>query len=347
MTTPFLKRKRTWGIVALSLGLGLIGLYLVVGEAIFRPDTYRLRHLSAPLALGAVGLLSMYWLFPAWRLRVLSYAQGHRLPFTTALFIHLAGLFSSAVTPSGSGSAPAIAAGFQRVGSTWGQGVSIAVQIMVLDFVFFGWILPLSLIYLIFTRFTVLPIQLVVLAIACGCLALFGAVVLGRYPQLAVRVFLWLARRNWLIRWRPRLLAAARDYYRSSRLFIQISWRRWFSLQLLSALSWLSSFALLWLLIRDHRLPLTPSLAILSVSTLLSYFVPTPGGAGFIEVIVGFGIGAHVDQSELAAPLLLWRLATFYLVFILGPLAAWLLLSGGLERITRLTTRTPPARRNP
>jgi uncharacterized protein (TIRG00374 family) len=317
----------------------------VVGEALFRRDTYRLHQLSTPLALIATGLLSMYWLLPAWRLQVLSHAQGRRLPFITALFIHILGLFSSAITPSGSGSAPAIAAGFQRVGSSWGQGVGIAVQIMVLDFVFFGWALPLSLLYLILTRFAVLSVELLTLTISCSLLALVGAIILGRYPRLAVRVFLWLARRNWLARWRSRLAAAARDYYRSSRLFMQISWRRWFSLQLLSALSWLSGFALLWLLIRDDRLPLTPTLAILSVTTLISYIIPTPGGAGFIEVAVGFGIATRLEQSELAAPLLWWRLVTFYLVFILGPLAAWLLLSGGLERISRLSTRLPPTRR--
>lgn len=342
MATPWLKRKRSWAIIAASLGLGLLGVYLVVGDALFRADTYRLHHLSAPLALVGLVLFAAYWLLPAWRLKVLSHAQGQRLPFITALMLHILGLFSSAVTPGGSGSAPAIAAGFQQVGGSWGQGVSVALQIMVLDFVFFGWVLPLSLLYLLLTRFAVMSPKLLALAIGCGLAALGGALILGRYPRLAVRGFLWLARRRWLARARARLIAAARDYYRSSRLLKQISWRRWLSLQLLSALSWLSGFALLWLLIdRQHRLPLTPMLALLSVSTLLSYAVPTPGGAGFIEFAVGYGIAARLEQSELAAPLLLWRLATFYLVFLLGPLAAWLLFSGGLKRVTQLRARLP------
>jgi uncharacterized protein (TIRG00374 family) len=337
-----LRRKRTWSVIALSLGLGLLGLYLVAGKAIFRAETYRLAHLTPALGLLALTLLIGHWLLPAYRLKVLSRAQGHSLPFLTALFLHILGVFSSAITPSGSGSAPAIAAGFQRAGVPWGQGVGIAVQIMVLDLVFFAWVLPVSLVYLLLSGFTALPLQLVVLALASGLAAVAGAVVLGRYPRLAVRAFLWLARRASLRRFRPRLYAGARDYYRSSRLFMRISWRRWFSLQALSALSWLSGFALLWLLIDPgHGLPLVPTLAVLSVATLLSYVVPTPGGAGFIEVAVGYGIAAHVSQSELAAPLLLWRLGTFYLVFLLGPLATWLVLSGGLERVTRLAAKLP------
>jgi uncharacterized protein (TIRG00374 family) len=337
-----MKRKRIWSVIALSLGLGLLGLYLVAGEAVFRRETYRLAHLDPALALVALGLLCGYWLLPAWRLKVLSRAQGHRLPFVTALFIHILGVFSSAVTPGGSGSAPAIATGFRRAGVPWGRGVGIAVQILVLDLVFFAWVLPVSLIYLLLIGFVTLPLQLVVLAFASGLVAVASAIVLGRYPRLAVRTFLWLARRPWLFRFRARLYAGARDYYRSGRLFMRISWRRWFSLQLLSALSWLSGFALLWLLVDlGHGLPLVPTLAILTVATLLSYVVPTPGGAGFIEVAVGYGIAAHVTQSELATPLLLWRLGTFYLVFLLGPLATWLVLSGGLERVTRLAARLP------
>jgi uncharacterized membrane protein YbhN (UPF0104 family) len=39
---------------------------------------------------------------------------------------------------------------------------------------------------------------------------------------------------------------------------------------------------------------------------------------------VGFSIGAN-SGGHAAAALLIWRLASFYVIFLLGPPAAWLL----------------------
>ncbi len=327
--------KRTVLALLISLGLGLLGLQLVAGPAAVQARTYRLPTRSLPLTLLIAGASAAYWIIPALRLRALSAVQGHRLPLGTGLLIHVAGLFSAAVTPGGSGSAPAIAAGLRRAGVPFGRGVGVAVQVTVLDLVFFAWALPISLAYLLCMRSSALSPELVALALLSMVVALLASTLLGRYPRLVVRLFLWLARRRTLTRFRKRLVAGARGYYRSSRLFVTMRHSTWIYLQALGALAWFGMFVLFWALLRVFQpVDFLSTIATLTIATLVAFVVPTPGGSGFIEVAVGYGIGAQLAHADLATPLLLWRFVTFYLVFLLGPLAGWLLMAGRFGRVS-------------
>ncbi len=328
--------KRTALALLASLGFGLLGLYLVAGPAAFRVDAYRLPTVSLPLGLLIAAAAGSYWLVPALRLQTLCAVQGHRLPFGTGLLIHLAGLFGAVVTPGGSGGAPAIAAALRRVGLPLGTGVALAVQVTVLDLVFFAWALPSSLAYLLWSGATALTADLVALALVSMAAAIAATIVLGRYPRLAVRLFLWLARRRALTPLRRRLVTGARAYYRSSRLFGTMRFSTWIALQALGALGWLGMFVLFWSLVRVFQpFGFLTTVASLTIVTLVAFIVPTPGGSGFIEVAVGYGIGAELGSADpVTPPLLLWRLATFYLIFLLGPLASWLLVAGGFGRVS-------------
>jgi uncharacterized protein (TIRG00374 family) len=312
-----------------SLALGFIGLYLVDGPAAFQARSYHLPTVSAPLALAIAAATVAYWIVPALRLQLLGTVHGHALPLTTGLLIHLAGLLSAAITPGGSGSAPAIAAGLRRAGLPLGAAVGMAVQVTVLDLVFFAWALPISLAYLLLSGATALSLDLVALALASMVVALAAAIVLGRHPRPVVRLALWLARKPMLGRFRQRLTAAARGYYRSSRHFATMRTSTWIALQALGALAWLGMFVLFWALVQAFQpLAVLATIATLTIATLVAFIVPTPGGSGFIEVAVGYGIGAQTNHADLATPLLLWRFGTFYLVFLLGPLASWRLFAG-------------------
>ena len=321
--------KRSLLALFASLALGLIGLYLVGGPAAFEASSYQLPEVGTPLILAMVAGSAAYWLVPALRLQLLCTVHGHGLPLAQGLLIHIAGLFSAALTPGGSGSAPAIAAGLRRAGLPLGTAVATAVQVTVLDLVFFAWALPISLAYLLSSGATVLSLDLVALALASMVLALAASIVLGRYPRPVVRLLLWLARRPRLLRFGQRFRATARGYYRGSRLFVAMRLSTWISLQALGALAWLGMFLLFWALARAFQpLEVLATIATLTIATLVAFIVPTPGGSGFIEVAVGYGIGAQLTDANLATPLLAWRFATFYLILLLGPLAAWLLFVG-------------------
>ncbi len=128
-----------------------------------------------------------------------------------------------------------------------------------------------------------------------------------------------------MARFAPRLRRIARDYYRSARAFLKMPASYWLTLHLATAAGWFGGFLLLWLFLEIYGVDtgLLATLAILSSLTLVSHFVPTPGGSGFIEAAVGLSIGAA--GGSVAAALLLWRLASFYVVYLLGPPAGWLL----------------------
>ena len=318
--------KRTVITLLLSLALGFAGLYLVLGEAVFRPGTYRAQNLSVPLvALIAVALLAK-WFSPAVRVGLLCRGQGIPLPYRSAVVVHLVAMFVAALAPQNTGFAPATVAALSRLGVPVGRGVGVAVQIFVLDLIFFAWAVPLSVGYLVYSDALELPPGAGALAFATGCLALVAAAALSRRPQLVVGLIFAVARWQLMARFASRLRRVARDYYRSARDFLKMPASYWLALHLATAAGWFAGFVLFWLLLKLYGVEagLLATLATLSSITLVSHVVPTPGASGFMEAAVGLSIGTNPGGSA-AAALLVWRLASFYVVFLLGPPAGWLL----------------------
>jgi len=141
-----------------------------------------------------------------------------------------------------------------------------------------------------------------------------------------VRFVLTAAKWSPLRRFAPHLRSIARDYFRSAKAFLRISAIYWVSLNLVTAVAWCSSFVLFWLLLKIYGVEadLLATIAALSNVTLVSHVVPTPGASGFVESVVGLSIDTRTG-GHAAAALLIWRLASFYAIFLLGLAAAWLL----------------------
>jgi glycosyltransferase 2 family protein len=328
--------KRTVIALLVSLALGLTGLYLVVGVAVFRPETYRAQNFGVPLAVLIVVAFFAKWFSPAVRVRLLCQGQRIPLPYRSAVLVHLVAMFVAALAPQNTGFGPATVASLSRLGVPVGRGIGVAVQIVVLDLIFFAWAVPVSVGYLVYSDTLELPPGARVVALAAGCLALAAAVVLSRRPQLLVGLIFAISRWRLMARFTSPLRKMARDYYRSARAFLKMPVSYWLALHLATAAGWLGGFVLLWLLLELYGVDarLLGTLAILSSLTLISHFVPTPGAAGFMEVVVGLSIGAG---RGVAAALLVWRLASFYVVYLLGPLAGWLLYQSRPPAATRET----------
>jgi uncharacterized protein (TIRG00374 family) len=317
--------RRTVIALLLSLALGFAGLYLVLGDAVFRPETYRAQNVSVPVVVLIVVAFLAKWLLPAVRVGLL--CRGQKIPvlYRSALLVHLVAMFVAALAPQNTGFGPATVAALRRLGVPVGRGIGVAVQIFVLDLVFFAWAVPASIGYLDLSNMLELPPGATVAAFVAACLAILIAVVLSRRPQLVAGLILAVARWQLMARFASRLRKIARDYYGSTRAFLSMPASYWITLHLVTAASWFGGFVLLWALMRLYGVEfgLLATLAILSSLTLVSHFVPTPGGSGFVEAAVGLSIGANPGGG--AAALLVWRLASFYVIFLLGPLAGWLL----------------------
>jgi uncharacterized protein (TIRG00374 family) len=318
--------KRTAIALLVSLALGFAGLYLVLGEAVFRPGTYRAQNSSVPLVVLIVGALLAKWFSPAVRVGLLCRGQGIPLPYRSAVVVHLVAMFVAALAPQNTGFAPATVAALSRLGVPIGRGVGVAVQVFVLDLIFFAWAVPLSVGYLVYSDALELPPGAGALAFATGCLAMVAAAALSRRPQLVVGLIFAVARWQLMARFASRLRRVARDYYRSARDFLKMPASYWLALHLATAAGWFGGFVLFWLLLKLYGVEagLLATLAILSSITLVSHVVPTPGASGFMEAAVGLSIGTNPGGGA-AAALLVWRLASFYVVFLLGPPAGWLL----------------------
>jgi uncharacterized protein (TIRG00374 family) len=324
--------KRTGIALFLSLVLGFAGLYLVVGGAVFRPETYRVQTFSLPLAVLIVIVFLAKWFSPAARVGLLCRGQQIPLPYRSAFLVHLVAMFVAALAPQNTGFGPATVAALSRLGVPVGRGIGVAVQIFVLDLVFFAWSVPASIGYLVYSDRLELPAGAGVVAVATGCLAIVVAALLSRRPQLIVGLIFAVSRWRSMARFASWLRKVARDYFRSARAFLRMPASYWLALHLTTAAGWLGGFLLLWLLLElygvDARLLAT--LAILSSLTLVSHVFPTPGAAGFIEAAVGLSIGTG---GGVAAALLVWRLASFYVVYLLGPPAGWLLYQSRPARV--------------
>ena len=318
--------KRTAIALLVSLALGFAGLYLVLGEAVFRPGTYRAQNSSVPLVALIVVALLAKWFSPAVRVGLLCRGQGIPLPYRSAVVVHLVAMFVAALAPQNTGFAPATVAALSRLGVPVGRGVGVAVQIFVLDLIFFAWAVPLGVGYLVYSDALELPPGAGALAFATGCLAVVLATALSRRPQLVAGLIFAVARWQLVARFASRLRRVARDYYRSARDFLKMPASYWLALHLATAAGWLGGFVLFWLLLELYGVEagFLATLATLSSITLVSHVVPTPGASGFMEAAVGLSIGANPGGGA-AAAVLVWRLASFYVVFLLGPPAGWLL----------------------
>jgi uncharacterized protein (TIRG00374 family) len=318
--------KRTVIALVSSLALGLAGLYLVVGEAVFRPGTYRVQNPSVLVIVLVVVAFLGKWLSPAVRIRLLCRGQKIPVPYHSALLVHLSAMLVAAFTPNNTGVAPATAAALFRLGVPLGRGIATVVQVFVLDLIFFSWAVPAGIGYLLYSNKLELPPGARAVAFALAALAVVGAAILTRYPRLVVRFILAASKWPLLRRFASLLQRIARDYYRSARAFLKMPASDWLALNLVTAAVWFSGFMLFWLLLKLYGIEadLLGTLAILSSITLVSHVVPTPGASGFVEWAVGLSIGANPD-GHAAAALLIWRVASFYVIFLLGPPAGWLL----------------------
>jgi uncharacterized protein (TIRG00374 family) len=312
-------------VFVLGLALGFGGLYLVAGDKLLRIETYRVRDPSLLVAvLCVVAFIAEWFVMDSARIWLLCRKHNIPLRFRSAVLVHLTSMFAASVTPGNVGVGPVIAVTLRRLGVPLGKGIGVAIQVFIFDMIFFAWAVPSSLGYLIYSNTLRLPPASELAAFTIAGLAIVGAVFLTRYPRPVVRLILVAARWPFLNRFASRLRKVARDYYRSAIAFRNMSLFSWLMINVVVAAGWFSGFVLFWLLLKLYgvEVGLLATLAILTSVTLVSHLFPTPGGSGFMEAALGLSIGAG---GGAAAALLLWRLASYHAIFLLGPPAAWLL----------------------
>jgi len=321
--------KRLLALLLLSVGLGLGGLYLATRESVLSASTYAPVNTSAWLVGVAVLSLITLWTVPVVKLRILARAQGAVISRGAAFTAHVAQVFGTAMTPSGTGGGPAMVLALERAGVKVGTGVGIAVQLFVLDLAALGVLIPIGLAYLLLASPLELPVATSYLAAIAAVAALALAIALSRFPGALYRLLIAVSRWRLLRRYKERLTRVARDFYVSAVAFRDLPLATYVALHATNLCAWLANFLLLWalLVIYGAEARLLDVLAVLSIITLIGFFVPTPGASGFTELMVGLAVEARSATASIAAPVALWRAGTFYVAYLLGPLLAWLMLA--------------------
>lgn len=311
-----------------SMVLSALGLAWVVFHVGSIQDLAVVRRLPWRFGAAAVASLGGAFLFAAVRLQTMCRRLGYRLRLHHALRAHILGMFSATVTPGGSGNTLALALTLQSQGQPSGAAWAIGVAVFGADALFHTWGLPIALGVLY--ALGLYPRTPLLLGLALATLVVAAAVAYVVQFRLAwlepiARVLL----RGPLIRWRRRGLRFVETMLASDALFKRAPLRFHLALQGLTALSWLSFFAILYFLALGLGLPVTwvGVEAAQMVVTVMSTFIPTPGGSGFFEVGMSYLLIAKGGSATVPAVVLLWRLLTYYSIFLLGPLLGGYLLT--------------------
>ncbi len=296
--------------------LGLAWVIYRVGDGGF------LQQRPQPLMMGlAVLSLLLSFIFAAYRIRFLCWQFGHIISLAYGIRIHILGVFSSAVTPGGSGGAPAIALSLQYHAVSNNNAWAIALAMFVADAIFLAWTLPIALVILQQGGVLQLPAGLSVAAIVASVLAASLALLIMFRLEI-LGLVLRQALVGPLLRFRKRGLRFVQGLIDANRVILKAPLSFHFGIQSMTALAWMSFHLVLYFVALSLQIPLTALMTVAwqTVVTLLSFMVPTPGGSGYYEFSTSFLLLRVANDAAVPATLLIWRILTYYLFFILGPL---------------------------
>lgn len=338
--------KRFWQILGVSLLLSGGALAWLLPSA-FTLESWQL--LAAVPWWGfalLVLVLCVRWLCGGWRTAVLVRLTGAQLSVSQGMRCHMMGTFSSVITPAGGGNALGMTWLLHHYGVALPQAVLVNVLVTVTDMTFFAWSVPLAVLWLA-QKGVRLPFDnpswwvagFAVVALAASSLLSFRLRWLTAVIRLGLHWRGWLRWRK-LARWRKGVLSFLTQLEQASALFARTPRRVHLQLHALSALFWMVQFAVF------NAAAVAVGLAVGQLELLaahdiihaLAFLMPTPGASGYVEAAFGWLLEGITEPERLAATVILWRLVSYYLYFLLGPVV-------GSSALSRMATRpaAPPS----
>ncbi len=321
-------------IFPILLGLGVVG-YLMWKQ--YDPEEFSQINWNTHTTfwiLLSVSLLVIRHLAYALRLRILSDGQFSWLKCIELIFIWE---FSSAVSPTSiGGSAVALFVLSQEKLST-AKTATIVVYSAVMDTIFFIGTLPILL--LIFGTEMIRPrIEGIVSFDAWGYtfigayifMAIYGFIFFyGLFinPKTIKKMLMWITSSRWLKKWQKGAEELGQDMITASRELQHKKWSFHLSVFFSTATAWSCRFLLLNCLIialSTDELSLTffsqlGLYARLETMFVIMAFSPTPGGAGFAELVFFGFTSDYVSQKGIALFIAgIWRLLTYYAYLLIG-----------------------------
>lgn len=345
---------RAVGFAVLLGAVGLLASFWLLGEDLRTAGT-----VPAWAYLVGLGLAAVNYLAGAFRLKALAAQVGERVRFVPVLRAYALGLFSAAVTPGSAGQAPAAVMGLVSGGLSAAHAWTVIIRVWVLDLIFLAWSMPLSILVLDrSTRLLEGTRAELVAALSSVAAVLVVALLIFRLSWLTA-LLMGLMRLPGLRRWRGRLRAFLDRVNEASGNLRRAPLPTQATLHLLTLTVYLTTYLTFYVVVASVRpgAPLLATMASAQVPTVAASFFPTPGGTGLLEVATasllrlrtraeaarvvaeqrhqgpeyaagyesatgssGPPIRTDNVQGPVAAAILSWRLLTYYLRLVVGPL---------------------------
>lgn len=247
---------------------------------------------------------------------------GARAGFRHMLGITLATDCAFMATPVGIGGYAASVYYLRGTGIRASGAAAVTAADQAVDLVFFALALPIAGAFEFGTR---LPHEWGIVALGGGA------------AMLVLAAIAWFAHRRfeaWLdddsARW-PRQRVAVRGFLAGLRHNARVLLRGGPLLFLgtftLTALQWLTRYAVLWLALAllGHEVTFALTWLLQAIVLNAAQWAGLPAGGGGADIGLGAALAAWVPATELATALLLWRVATLYFGLVIGIGAiAWL-----------------------
>ncbi len=282
--------------------------------------------------LLALGCLLMRILSYAYRLYILA---DRAFTFSKCIQLIFLWEFSSAVSPTNvGGSAVALfIISQEKIGAA--RTTTIVIYTIVLDALFFlifipvwVWIFGGNILgpgRLPFDRFGGWEITLLLAYALIFAYGFFFAFGLFYRPETLKRLSLWLSKRKILQRYRRQLVRLGEDITLTSRALFRKNFRYHLTAFLTTVSAWSFRFFLIICLIIGIAQTVTINLtsifelyARIQTMFIVMAVSPTPGGAGFAEILFGSLLADYVPAGISPVISLIWRLMAYYSFLIAG-----------------------------
>ena len=303
--------------------------------------------LAAALNIGPsgyaalLGLVLASWMARALKLHLLLHRLKAPATLTRSFGISVASDLAFTATPAGLGGYVATIYYLRRAGASAAGATTIMAIDQGTDLVFFALSVPLVTLALSDSD---APRAMTVTAL--GALAVASAFVATLWLARRKILSLLLAPKPILARWplAARAQQALRTFLAGSRTYFSLIVAAGSSLFLkvlgLTAMQWLTRYAVLWLTLLLLHHPVSFALTFLLQVVVLhaALWTGVPAGGGGAELGLTAMLAHWIAPSDMATALVIWRAATLYVLLLAGSVAMLI-----LARVTPRMSAVPPS----
>ena len=206
------------------------------------------------------------------------------------------------------------------------RATAVAVFSLALDLVFYAYALPLAYAYLTLAK---IDLHIPVIGSFVGVLVLIGTVaaigmaygVAYQAHRLEKLVFV-ICKISFLRRFQRSTLRFIGETAQAMGQMRQLPLTTQLKLHLSTFLNFTFHFAAANLVLATLGYSVD-NLGLIAAQIILvyfSFFIPTPGGAGYFEIVLGTSSSALGISKEAVVPfVLIWRILSYYLYYLIGP----------------------------